>query len=244
MTGMTDIHCHILPGVDDGAGSMEMALQMLKAEKMGGVERVVLTPHCKKRGYETSLHVVYNRYDQLLDRASSLGMKLLLGSEIEACSGLPAFLDERQRLTLAGTKYVMIEFQEEAGSDFILERAGELLRAGYTPIIARCERLRFLTRGMGLIEELWHRGCRMEITSGTLLGLNGLRARRFAKKLIANEFLDYIGTDMRDPEGSAASLAECEKKLVKWVGESYARRILCDNPEEIFQDERTRGAEV
>ena len=235
MEEMYDIHCHILPGVDDGAGHIGLSLEMLKAEKDSGVRTIILTPHYRRRMFEPSVDLIRENFETLQKEAAGLGLDLYLGCEYHANMDMVENLQEGRRPTLAGSRFVLSEFKEDSPAEFIRERTMALLNAGYTPVIAHFERYKALRSSTDLVEELYERGCRMQMNADCITGRDGFFMARFAKKMAQYDLISYVASDCHDMGRRAPHLAEAAKVLEKWGGVRYAEHILCDNPREIIE---------
>lgn len=112
---MVDIHCHILPGVDDGAPSMEDSLEMARMAADSGVTDIIATPHCNLPGNgpknyrSASLRAAFSRLQQALD-AEGIPLRIHPGAEVFCTPELPRLLDQRQLQTLGGSRYLLVEF--------------------------------------------------------------------------------------------------------------------------------------
>ena len=112
---MVDIHCHILPGVDDGSPSMEDSLEMARMAADSGVTDIIATPHCNLPGNgpknyrSASLRAAFSRLQQALD-AEGIPLRIHPGAEVFCTPELPRLLDQRQLQTLGGSRYLLVEF--------------------------------------------------------------------------------------------------------------------------------------
>ena len=113
MKGLYDIHCHILPGVDDGARNMEESLWMLSKEYKEGVRHVILTPHFRYEMFEPHMNIVTRQFMQLRREAIKIGqgdLQLYLGCELHSSMDMVECLKKGRSLTLACSRYVLVEF--------------------------------------------------------------------------------------------------------------------------------------
>ena len=112
---MVDIHCHILPGVDDGAPSMEDSLEMARMAADSGVTDIIATPHCNLPGNgpknyrSASLRAAFSRLQQALD-AEGIPLRIHPGAEVFCTPELPRLLDQRQLQTLGGSRSLLVDF--------------------------------------------------------------------------------------------------------------------------------------
>ena len=200
MTGMYDIHCHILPQVDDGSTSMDVSLKMLSSLKSQGVTTVILTPHFRRRMFEPSMKLICSQFEKLKSAAADLSMSLHLGCEYHVNMDIVEEIRSGARPTLAGSRYVLCEFKGESPFSFIQERTNALRSAGYVPVIAHAERYKALRDSIDNIDELHSRGCRIQINADTIAGKEGFFNGRFARKLAGYDLIDFAIGTYRDVE--------------------------------------------
>ena len=208
MRDLYDIHCHILPGVDDGAKNMDIALALIEKEIEAGVETIILTPHFRKEMFEPDMEDIWNAYDELLYETRYKNIRLYLGCEFHANMEMVETLDNDLRPTLADSRYVLTEFAHNSTRAFMKERADALLMSGYRPIIAHIERYRATRKDFDLIEDLIEMGCEVQVNADAIIG------RR------------------------APHLGECCEYLKKHMGRLYTSRIMRDNPSKIVEKAR------
>ena len=238
MRDLYDIHCHILPGVDDGAKNMDIALALIEKEIEAGVETIILTPHFRKEMFEPDMEDIWNAYDELLYETRYKNIRLYLGCEFHANMEMVETLDNDLRPTLADSRYVLTEFAHNSTRAFMKERADALLLSGYRPIIAHIERYRATRKDFDLIEDLIEMGCEVQVNADAIIGRDGLGAQRFCKKLMQEDMLHYVGSDTHNLRGRAPHLGECCEYLKKHMGRLYTSRIMRDNPSKIVEKAR------
>ena len=234
MRGMWDIHCHILPGVDDGAEDMEMAKMLIRKELDDGVQNIILTPHYRRRMFEPEMSQIYSMYEQLRQETEDWDINLYLGCEYHANMDMAEDLNAGKRPTLGGSRYVLCEFSDGDLASYITERTYQLLANGYIPVLAHIERYKALTKDFSLIDDLVERGCRMQVNAGSILGEDGFFTRRFCKKMIDYDLLHFIGSDAHNLTDRTPRIGECASYLEKKYGEAYAQQILLENPGRIM----------
>lgn len=238
MRDLYDIHCHILPGVDDGAKNMDIALGLIEKEIEAGVETIILTPHFRKEMFEPEMEDIWNAYDELVYETHHKNIRLYLGCEFHANMEMVETLEKGLRPTLANSRYVLTEFSTNSTKAFIKERADALLANGYYPIIAHIERYRALRKDFDLISDLIEMGCEMQVNADAVIGKNGLGAQRFCKKLMQEDMLHYVASDAHNLKGRTTRMGECCEYLKKHMGRLYASHIMRDNPSKIIENAR------
>lgn len=232
MQGMTDIHCHILPYVDDGAKSEKMAVHMIRESADQGVNRIILTPHYRVGMFETDQKIIEKRFRRLceINKKIRSGVRLYLGRECHRRNGIGELFQEGILPTLAGSKYVLVEFSHMDDFSKMRKTVYDLVVHGFSPIIAHGERYPELIAELDRLDELRRLGAKLQVTSAAVYGGHGLRLKWICKKLIKEDLVDFAGSDAHDMEQRAPDLGRCAEYLEKKKGLGYARKILVENP--------------
>lgn len=238
MKGLIDIHCHIVPGVDDGAATMYDAGKILQMEYWNGVSAVIVTPHYRLGMFETPQEEIDRQFRKLskMVASSRSGMKVYLGCEYHSAPSIVADLNAGNRPTMAGSRYVLVEFSGRHTYTQIRNQIYELTASGYRPIIAHAERYPCLVKDPLLVEELVHAGAQIQLTAVSVMGNAGRSSKKFCKLLIKQDYVSYIATDAHDITNRKPELGECARYVAKKYGEEYARKIFINNPREIIRE--------
>ena len=194
---MIDIHTHVIPYVDDGSPNLETSLEMIKHEISIGVNEIICTPHHIYHRYEKSVEEIKKNF-QLLKEAvekENLPIKLYLGQEIcySHREDIIAMLDKGELLTLNNTKRVLLEFSFTREPEDILDLIYNFSIKGYEVIIAHVERYEWMT--LDKVKDLKKEGALIQINSNSILGLTGGKEKRFVKKLLKNNLVDFVASD-------------------------------------------------
>lgn len=240
---LVDIHCHVIPGVDDGARNLGDALAALEAMHAQGVRRVIATPH-----FDAELVGREPRYTQRLEKIDAAWELLRPAAaerlpELELKRGHEVMLDTPRpvlaepRLRLGGGPYVLVEFPRlfvPAGATDVLYH---IRMEGYVPIVAHPERYTTGAQGnLGLVEE-WRRvGARMIVNAGSLAGGFGKDAHKIAVALLRHGWVDLIGSDYHARPSRPLLLRKAYEQVAAWGGAEQARLLLSDNPARVFDD--------
>lgn len=233
MKGIYDIHCHIIPGVDDGSKNLEMSRWMLQKEYDEGVRHIIATPHFRYDMFEASLNAVKKQFLRVKAAAEEIGIELYLGCELHASMDMAACLKSGERLTMAGSRYVLTEFSTIDQKSYIRDRCQELIRWGYYPIIAHVERYRAVNGDLDFVDELRSMGAYIQVNTDSITGKDGFTIKRFCKKLIKEDLLDFVGTDGHDKSKRVPEISRCCDQIEKVMGSGYAKKIFIDNPKKI-----------
>lgn len=240
--GLFDIHCHIVPSVDDGASDTEEAFRMLQMEYRQGIRTIIATPHFRKQMFETSRQTVEQQFMQLrqLARKVSPDLKVYLGCEFHANMEMIEMLRRGEVLTMAGSRYVLTEFSGSSKSSYIRERVYSLLSHGYKPIVAHIERYECLRKDLNLVEELVDLGAFMQINADSIIGKAGFGTKRYCRKLIKQDLVSFIGSDCHGTRNRISRIGEAYDYIAKKEGTSYAEQLFIKNPQKIIADAQRR----
>lgn len=235
MLKLTDIHCHILPGVDDGARNIREAEAMLKMQYKDGVRRIVATPHYRVGMFEPDMNTVYHQYTVLQKMAADMGIELILGCEFHSNLDMVETLQQGRRPTMGGSPFVLVEFSGRDTYDKIRRQIRELVNHGYEPIIAHVERYGYLIKDFENIEDLIELGAYLQVNASSVLGEYGWTTKRFCRKLMKEDCLHFVATDAHRKRERRPNLGECADYIEKKMGRDYMKRILVQNPKMLFR---------
>ncbi|MDO4554650.1 MAG: hypothetical protein Q4B70_05840 [Lachnospiraceae bacterium] len=236
---LTDIHCHILPAIDDGASDNQETKAMLKKAYQDGIRRMIATPHYHREMFEPSMKEVYRQYSIVKEwarEAGPEGIRLDLGCEYYRDSDVFENFRKRNRPTLAGSQYVLLEFSPSDAYSRIREVVYRLLLEGFIPIIAHAERYQALVReknGIARIEDLCLLGGQIQLNADAVLGKEGFRIKNFCKKLLELRQVSFIASDCHNNDLRPSRLKECALYIEKKWGKEYAVHIFEENPSKI-----------
>ena len=192
----TDIHCHILHGVDDGAKTLEEALLALEQAEKQGVKKIILTPHhAPEDGLspERILKMAAQLRQAALDKGISVDLHT--GQECLYHSELPGLLEQGEVLTLARSRYVLVAFQEEISWFMLRSGCAKLQEYGFVPILAHYERYRCMDTG-NRAAELKRMGCLLQVNAETISRFGGrLFYGNPIRRDIRQGLVDFVGSD-------------------------------------------------
>lgn len=231
-TGYLDIHTHILPGIDDGSKDWNMTKQMLRMAFAQGVHTVVATPH----NYPGEPEQENERIRELCQQADELArqidpsMRVLPGNEIFYREGIIREIEKKHILTLADSRYLLVEFHPHSSERKILQGLRELTGEGYLPIIAHVERVEALFFEERCLREAVETGCYMQINCQSLLGGRFDRRSRRLRKLIEEGKIHFLGSDCHNMKERPPLMADAVAKLKRSIS---AESIECVTKENI-----------
>lgn len=240
MNSYIDIHCHILPGIDDGAHSLEESIAMARKAVEEGVRAVIATPHQKPDRRCPGSGRIREKTIQLQKVLDGLEipLKLYPGGEVLYSHDMTELLDKKEAGVLADSRYVLTEFLPDEDWSYIYNGLYDLLGAGYRPVLAHTERYGNVVCDLNRVEQLRESGCLIQVNGGSLTGFGGSLIKRTARKLIREELADIAATDAHRANGSRKyAMGECAEWLKRKCGREYAEKLLYRNAEYILRDE-------
>lgn len=239
---MIDLHCHILPGVDDGAQTAEQALEMARLAVRAGVKTIAATPHTNiARMFENyvsdELDACFAALRALLQQ-EHIPLELVTGAEIYFDGDVAGMLQRGMVPTLGGTRYPLVEFSFHDRPSRVLDGLKSLLDAGYTPIIAHPERYRFVQRDPGgLLPVFADMGCVLQVNKGSPLGRFGENAMRVSRWMLETGLVHLIASDAHSETARTPWLADIHAFLRDVYGDGCPELLLEYNPMHILRDE-------
>jgi protein-tyrosine phosphatase len=235
---MVDIHCHILPQVDDGSGSMEETMKMLETASREGISAMIVTPHYKTGHRNADAGTITGLMARVQEEADSrgYGIKLYPGNEIFYSDGIEELLEKGLVLGLNYTDRVLIEFSPAENYTYIRNALDSVRSVGYIPVLAHVERYECMLRDRHRTEELKNMGTEIQINAAGASGKLGRRTQKFIFGLIKSGLVDYVGTDAHNAGRRAPEFKECYRMLCRKFDASYIDRIFYGNALEIIDE--------
>lgn len=236
---MVDLHCHLMPYVDDGAMTMDVAEELLEMEVEQGVHTVCFTPHLRDEMFMTTDEKVWSCFERLQNLVAEKGLplELYLSREYFYDRHFKRQLQARQVLPMGHrVKTLLVEFSYHDELEDILEAARVVLDAGYVPLFAHVERyLPFRQDPIGTATQLRELGVLLQVNAGGVLGRDGWPRKWICKRLLKNQLVDVVASDTHDPDYRRPNLDKCRLLLEKKYGRSYAWQLLHETPLGILQ---------
>jgi protein-tyrosine phosphatase len=227
-----DLHCHLLPGIDDGAADIDVALDMARMAVADGIDTIACTPHIYPGLYENSrigIEAATTTLRQALVEAG-IALNLVVGADTHLVPGLLARLRSGDVPTLAGSDYFLLEPAHHVAPPQFAEAVFEFVAAGYTPVVTHPERLTWIDEHYGVFARLVKAGAWMQITAGSLSGRFGPEARYWGERMLDEGLVHILATDAHGTGSRAPLLAEGRDAAEKWVGKEEARRLIEERP--------------
>lgn len=238
---MIDMHTHILPGVDDGSGSMEESVQMLLYAESHGIKEVLLTPHGNIGGmYENGdTSVLEDRYTSLCEviEEKHIRIKLHLGMEVFGTYDIDEKIRNRNVLPIGSSNYMFVEFPFESDAEYMFHILKQIRREGLRPIIAHPERYAIVQHSPGIVYE-WNRmEYGIQINKGSLSGSFGRNERYIASLLLKKNLVQIVASDCHNCEHRRPGLDHVYQYISENYSAGYAELLMCINPGRVLKNE-------
>lgn len=236
---LCDLHTHILPGVDDGAQTLEEALQMLQNAAASDVEYLVVTPHCNVPGTGGNYRgaELEERFRRLRQAARHIPVELALGAEVRVSAQLPRLLRQGQLPTLNGSRYLLTEFPADFAEAAFTDALADVLACGYIPLVAHPERYAAVCADPGTVEQWLDMGCHLQLTGGSILGAYGKTVQRAAAFLLRRDFVCCVASDAHGITRRSNFLMDVYDHLSLYYSRQYAQCLMRTNPLRICANE-------
>ena len=234
---MIDIHTHVLPGVDDGAKDWDTCMEMLLRCAEAGIKTVIATPHYlpwkQKYALEEIEKLCQEAQKKVLQK-HGIAMDIYCGNEIYYTLDAIQNLREGKMLSLARSRYVLVEFEPRSSYQVLCRAVKEFRDAGYIPIIAHMERYVCL-RQMPKMQELKDMGALFQMNVEALKGGFLSSDNRWAKKCLLTEKIDFLASDMHGIH-RRTPITEDELQWVrKKLNPKYQKALLYGNAQKILE---------
>lgn len=239
---MIDLHCHILPGIDDGAPDLETALRMARIAAADGIVCTACTPHIYPGLYENTRDGILasiETFAAALDEAGIV-LDLVCGADTHLAPGLRAQLGSTIP-TLNNSRYFLLEPPHHVAPPRLLDSVFELLAAGYVPIITHPERLSWIEEHHALFGQMVHAGAWMQVTAGSLTGRFGRRPRYWAERMEDEHLVHVVATDAHRDDRRPPLLAEARDVVAQRLGETEALHQVWTRPRGVLDDAAPSG---
>lgn len=236
---LCDLHTHILPGVDDGAPTMEYALQMLKNAYASDVELLAVTPHCNvPYGPENyNDEALRQRFSQLQQAARDIPVQLVLGGEVRVTEQLPRLLEQGKLPTINGSRYLLTEFATDTRDGDFAQSLRAILDLGYVPLVAHPERYGAICKTPEMVGQWLDMGCHIQLTGGSILGEYGKTVQRTAAYLLRQDMVACVASDAHGINRRSNYLMDVCDHLTVQYSKGYAGCLLYENPMRICRNE-------
>jgi protein-tyrosine phosphatase len=244
---MIDLHTHILPGVDDGAKTIEQSILMVNQAEKAGISTICATPHILGQVTFQLEEKIKRSFDLLKTKMTRMGSKveIVLGSEIYVREDLDS-LKQLDFFTLNNTgRYLLMELPWGQFPPHMDQVVFELLLEGKVPIIAHPERSIINKRQLVYVENLVQKGALMQINAGSLLGFLGRKIKSIAEELLRRNLVHFLASDAHDHLAFPIQiLPPAFARASKIMGREKAEKLVASNPHRVIKGEKLMNIEM
>lgn len=229
---MIDLHCHLLPGIDDGAKDFETSLEMARIAADDGIQVIACTPHIMPGVYNNRGPDILARIASLQQTITQAGvpLKLASGADVHIAPDLVTQLKDGGALTIQGSRYFLFEPPHHVVPPRLEEHVFNLQAAGFVPILTHPERLTWIERAYELIRKLAQAGMLVQVTAGSLTGLFGRRPKYWAERILDERFCHILATDAHDPKRRTPILSKARDMAAARLGSAEAVNVVWNRP--------------
>jgi protein-tyrosine phosphatase len=235
---MIDLHCHMLPGIDDGPTSMDISLAMARCAVADGITVTACTPHIYPGLYENTRDSILAAIAAFRLKLAEAGIALRLveGADTHLAPDLVANLKAGLIPTLNGSRYFLFEPPHHVAPPRIEDTVFSLLAAGYIPVITHPERLTWLDEHYPAFERMVNSGAWIQLTAGSLTGRFGKRPQYWAERILDEGLCHIIATDSHHIDRRPPLLAEAREVAAKRLNRQEAEHLVVTRPQGILDN--------
>lgn len=235
---MIDLHCHILPGIDDGSRSLDMSLEMARMAVDDGITMTACTPHIYPGLYmndTAGIEAARDRLQQSLDE-NGIPLKLTIGADVHLVPGLLQGLRDGKVPCLHHTRYLLLEPSHHVAPPRFQESVFQLVAAGYVPVITHPERLTWVEDHYPVFEDLVRQGAWMQITAASLSGVFGARAKYWGERFLGEGLTHIIATDAHSSGRRIPVMSEARAIAERLLGREEAQLLVVGRQESLLKN--------
>ena len=236
---MIDLHSHILPGIDDGAGDLETSLQMARIAVADGITLMACTPHIYPGRWDNTFAEIKLACQSLrmeLELAE-IPLQLTTGADIQVVPELAKRLTKGELPTLNDSRYFLFEPPHHVSLPRIDEIISETIQAGFVPVITHPERLFYIEKDFDMFAECARNGAWIQLTAGSLTGAFGRKPKSYSERFLKQGLVHLLATDAHNTKNRRPELAKANKIAARYVGQEEADRMVTGRPQLILDDE-------
>ncbi len=236
---MIDLHCHILPGIDDGAADLRTSLAMARMAVADGITVAACTPHMMPGIFDNAgpaVRAAIAKLQAVLD-SEGIALKLVCGADVHIAPDLIEGLRSGRILSLNDSRYFLFEPPHHVAPPRLAQVVFDIMAAGYRPIITHPERLTWIENHYDVITHLADRGVWMQVTAGALTGVFGRRASYWGDRMLDEGRVHLLASDAHDLRHRVPVLSDARRIVAKGFGEAIADQMVDVRPQMILDDQ-------
>jgi protein-tyrosine phosphatase len=230
---LIDLHCHILPGIDDGSPDLGVSLDMARMAVADGITTIACTPHIFPGVYDNTGPLINLAIEELRAalREEDIPLRLLSGADVHIAPDLVPGLRSGRVLGINGSRYFLFEPPQNVLPPRFDDFVFNLLTAGYVPILTHPERLAWIENHYELVRRLAGAGVLLQLTAASITGRFGRRVRYWSDRMLEEDLVFLIATDAHNTDKRPPLLSEAREILDQRYGDDYATRLVLNHPQ-------------
>ncbi len=238
---MIDIHCHILPSLDDGAGNMSDAVEMADLAASSGIKSIIATPHCNIPGgyrnyWGLSMEEEIKIFQSEINRRN-IPLTIYCGQEVFLASGFMELLRQGKFMTLNRSRYILVEFDMRERANVAYRKLEQLISEGYVPVVAHPERYEFVWEQKESVYRMKDLGALLQVNKGSLKGRFGKKEMNTAIEIVETFQADFIASDGHSQYSRTPYLADVHEFVSETYSSDYGDLLLKINPQKVLNNE-------
>ncbi|WP_283153404.1 tyrosine-protein phosphatase [Guptibacillus hwajinpoensis] len=233
---MIDIHCHILPGIDDGARDLNDSLEMARQAQSQGITQIVASPHHKNGSYDNNLQDILTEVNLLNKELvrEGIDLEILPGQEVRIYGEMEEDLDVDLLTVNNSGVYMLIEFPSSHLPRYANKLLFDLQLKGIVPIIVHPERNREIMEDSSKLYRLIKEGSLSQVTASSVTGRMGKKIKKFSLDLLSHNLAHFVASDSHNTTTRPFDLRDAYETVEKELGTSF-RYMIQENPEDMIK---------
>ena len=235
---LIDLHCHMLPGIDDGAVDEADALAMARIAVDDGIQITACTPHIYPGMYDNNgpgIREAVERLRQLLAR-HDIPLQLTYGADVHLAPDLVSGLKSGRIPTLGGSRYFLFEPPHFVAPPGIEQAVFDIMASGYQPVLTHPERLSWIESHYPVMKRIAHAGCWMQLTAGSIIGRFGERPKYWSERMLDEGLVHIIASDAHNVRKRSPQMSAARDLVAERLGEQAALDMVLTRPRAILED--------
>ncbi|WP_404417895.1 tyrosine-protein phosphatase [Brevundimonas vesicularis] len=236
---MIDLHCHLLPGIDDGATDLDDALAMARVACEDGITTLACTPHIYPGLYNNTAEIIHDGIARLREQLAQADIPLALtaGADAQLTPNMLEQLQTGRIPTLAGSRYFLFEPPHHVAPPRMAEVIFAILAGGFVPVITHPERLTWIEDRYETICEVFEAGAWIQLTAGSVTGLFGRRAQYWSDRMLDEGRVHILASDGHNLRRRRPVLSEARERVADRLGRQAALDMVSVRPQGVLLDQ-------
>ena len=235
---MIDFHSHIIPNIDDGSSSLEESINLIKEAGKTGFTAIISTSHYIEGYYDYNQEERKKYLENLYNAENNdKNVKLYLGSEIYITEDMFELIEQEKASTINNSRYILFELPMNSKTFLAKEIVYRAIEKGYLPIIAHPERYTYVQEDINYARELSNMGALFQSNYGSIIGMYGNHAKKTIYKLLEDDLIQFLGSDVHREGQIYNKVPKILKKLEKVISKKKIEELTQINAEKVLNNE-------